>query len=364
MRTTILRLIAVLRFGHGMSIRGISTVVSSVYGMFSSMGFVDKVCQSMESEAEKKMNMLNECTQNEANVMMYDETFPKVKGEGCVNLGVVTCENGLIRKVQSVNINKKAKQTLKLFRAVVGKFFNPQFFISDYDVTYPTIIKKVTPDIVVLKDFVHTVRQIFRDGKTAINKTKAKLANKKISKEQQKKATDLKKKLLRKQLNRVLRKMIKGFKKEYCAVGTIYIEGALGDLKELSVKFPSLEPLHKKIDKFIKKYIDTWATHMELYARANIPLTSNIIESKNSIIKAFSKKAKCYSSNCIEKFFNAVALYENFNIKTRGINKGTNAMLRAGIDLDEFGVDDFFEAVGISKVPITNRELATVVINI
>ena len=144
--------------------------------------------------------------------------------------------------------------------------------------------------------------------------------------------------------------MLNGFKARNCAVGAIYIEGGLMDLKEFTEQFKSLKPLYNKLNKFVKKHIEIWNTHMELYSRGKAPLTSNIIESKNSIFKAFSKKAKSYCSKHLEGFFCAVALYENFDVKTRGINKGTSAMMRAGIDLHEFGSNNFFDAVGIPNI--------------
>ena len=41
---------------------------------------------------------------------------------------------------------------------------------------------------------------------------------------------------------------------------------------------------------------------------------------------------------------------ENFDVKERGVNKGTSAMQRAGINFDELGGKDFFEVVGL-QVP-------------
>jgi transposase-like protein len=349
-KLTIMRLIVTLRYGNGMSVRGISRIIGSVYGFCASIGFIDKICQNVANAAQKKMEILNHCTQNKSEVLMYDETFPKVKDKGCINLGVATCENGLIRKVQTIDVSRKSKETYKFFKTLITKNYKPSTFISDYDTTYPIEIRKVLPDIIILKDFVHTIRQIFKDGKSAINKTVVTFSNIKISKEKKKKILDVKKKLLRKQLNKVTRIMTKGFKKKYCAVGTLYIEGGMNDIRELSEKFPTLKPFYQKLNKFVKKNIDIWNTHMERYHTKKIPLTSNIIESKNSIFKAFSKKSKSYSGNCINKFFCAVALHENFDIKRRGTNKGTSAMSRAGIDLREFGAENFFDAVGMPNI--------------
>ena len=64
----------------------------------------------------------------------------------------------------------------------------------------------------------------------------------------------------------------------------------------------------------------------------------------NSLIaKYFSSPQRC------QLVFAGVALMENFDIKTRGKNKGTNAIQRAKIDLNDFGSDDFFATVGLEK---------------
>ena len=49
------------------------------------------------------MKEINNCSQKKADVLMFDETFPKAKDKGCINLGVATCENGLIRMVRTVD---------------------------------------------------------------------------------------------------------------------------------------------------------------------------------------------------------------------------------------------------------------------
>lgn len=230
---------------------------------------------------------------------------------------------------------------------MLGGKYNPKYFLSDYDNEYPSIIKGVKEEIVIMKDFVHAIRQIYRDMKTAMNKVTVRGISG-LTKEKQKAIMDMKKRLLSKQVNRILYRLRKGFKSGYSSVGTIYLEGALEDLKELSIKFPSLCNFHKKTEKFINKYIDVWAVQMEMSVKERIPTTSNILESMNSIFKAFIKKAKCYESpESLDCFFSTVALLQNFDVKTRGKNVGTSAIMRAGIDLDEFGAKDFFEAVNL-----------------
>jgi hypothetical protein len=243
-----------------------------------------------------------------------------------------------------------------MFKSTITDKYNPIYFLSDYDKLYPVIIKNLNKNITEMKDFVHTIRQIFRDCKTAINRVKVSGISH-LTLEKQKQITDLKKKLLRKRVNKVLFKLIKGFKKKHAEVGTIYIEGALDELKELAETFPSLNGFYKKVTKFIKKYIEIWAIQMELSVQENITTTSNVIESKNSIFKAFSKKAKCFEDRkSTENFFSAVALMENFDIKSRGKNKGTSAVTRSGLNLSEFGATDFFEAVNINKVILGSKQ--------
>lgn len=337
-----------MRFKLGVSVRGISTIIKETYGIFGSIGYIDKVCTIAAENASAEMSKINSCSQNKAETLMFDETFPKAKDKGCINLGVATCENGLIRKVKLIDTTSKAAELEKFFKQLITVNYRPSYFISDYELNYPKAIQKKIPEIEILKDTVHTVRQLNKDAKSAINKVT--LVGEKIlklGKGKKKSLLKLKKSLLSKQLNKVMYRMRKGFTRNKCAVGTIYIEGALEELRELTDKLPSLINLYKKISKFINKYIDTWNTSMKLHVYNNVPLTSNIVESKNGIFKAFSKKAKSYSSQNIENFFNAVALMENFDIKTRGKNKGTNAMIRAGIDLEEFGANTFFESIGL-----------------
>ena len=364
MKNSVVRLIVILRFHLGVSVRGISEVISGVFGIYASLGFIDSVCQKVSAVAAVKMDMINQCGQNKAQVFMLDETFPKAKDTGCINLGVATCENGLIRKVGVIDTTKKSTSLDNFLKSVITGNYKPEIFMSDYDLSYPSAIKRLIPDITIIKDFVHTVRQINKDRKSAINKIAVEFSSSmKITKEKRKKIIDLKKALMRKQLNRILHKMLKGFKAKNCAVGTLYIEGGLTELKEFTKKFRSLEPFYNKLNKFVKKYIETWNIHMELYSKGKAPLTSNIIESKNSIFKAFSKKSKSYNSKQLENFFCGVALYENFDIKTRGINKGTNAMMRAGIDLSEFGANNFFDAIGIPQT-IKSKDLSKLITNV
>ena len=107
------------------------------------------------------------------------------------------------------------------------------------------------------------------------------------------------------------------------------------------------------MNKFVQKYLPTWALQMEL--TSSVPTTSNSIESKNSILKISSRRIKAfYSKTSLLRFFSAVALWENFDVKERGLYKGTSAIERAGIDLHNFGAANFFEAVKLESVSQNN----------
>jgi hypothetical protein len=77
------------------------------------------------------------------------------------------------------------------------------------------------------------------------------------------------------------------------------------------------------------------------------PKTTNALESKNGIFKPFSLVAKAFRLTTGQNFFAGVPPMESF-VKTRGPNKGTSAIQRAGINLDDLGAADFFTAVGLA----------------
>ena len=84
---------------------------------------------------------------------------------------------------------------------MVTSKYNPIYFLSDYDNLYPVVVKDVVAKIIIMKDFVHTIRQFYKDQKTAINKVKVNGISH-LGKEKQKAIIDLKKSLLRKRMNK------------------------------------------------------------------------------------------------------------------------------------------------------------------
>ncbi len=224
---------------------------------------------------------------------MLDETFPKIIN-GTANLGLLIYEYGLIRAVKTVKRNHWYIK--KLIEKSMGVFFNPSYLLGDYNPSYPKAIASLNLGIILLKDFVHTIRHIYRLLAQSLREVKVNAP--KLSFKERKELKRHKKKLLRKQVLPVVTKLVKGFHKGYESVGHLYILGTMEELFLLVQRFPSLIPFYKRL----------------------------------------------------KKFFSAVALWENFDVKERGVHKGTSAMQRAGINLEDFGARDFYEAVKLKEL--------------
>ncbi len=340
------KFICLLRFKEGLSLRSVSRISCFAFDIHNSLGYLSKFTNVIGQKAEDKLKMLSLCrATKKAITAIIDETFPKIFHKS-VSLGVVICEYGLIRGVGCV---KKSANSIKgLMRHCIGKSFQPLFLLGDFLPAYKKVAKKLK--LIRLYDFVHATRHIYKLVRTHIGKIHLTLNNhEKLSPENRKNLLKLKKKLLRKRVMPIIRTLFKGLKKQYRAVGHLYIMGALEDIERLTKQFPSLKLLYKTVNKFVKKYLDTWCFQM-LIAHL-VPTTSNSIESKNSIFKRFSQRIKAFSSKAsLVRYFSAVALWENFNVKERGLYKGTSAMQRAGINLDDFGATNFFEAVGLENI--------------
>ena len=130
------------------------------------------------------------------------------------------------------------------------------------------------------------------------------------------------------------------------------LEGAISQLHDPTViiQTASVQLLARRLQRFLNKHGDAINLLLQLSIEQGTPTTTNSLESKNGILKPFSLIAKFFPKpiTC-QSFFAGVALMENFDIKTRGPNKGTSAMQRAKIDLQDFGATDFFSAVGLPK---------------
>lgn len=348
------RLISFSKFKLGLSHRKAQLLAQFVYGKKLSIAFVNTVTQTISHRAKNIIRKLADCRQKVARIMMGDETFPKIIDREALrakakSVGIVICEFGLIRGVKSVsNCGWHMKQ---LFKEAVGKCFHPEFFLSDYQVQYPTIVRQVLEGVQHLKDFVHTLRIIDRYFQEAIRDVKLDVL-KGLSIKERRKQHKLKKRLLRKQLKPILLLLFKAFAPGYESVAFIYIEGALSQLQDPNfvIQNESVQVLHRKLTRFFKKHGKILAFQLEQKALANLVSTSNALESKNSIFKPFTRNAKSFQRpETCENFMNGVALMENFDVKTRGKNAGTSAIQRAGISLNDLEATNFFEAVGLGR---------------
>ncbi|MFH1860276.1 MAG: hypothetical protein ABH870_04600 [bacterium] len=349
------KFICLLRFKEGLSLRSISRIVDFAFGINSSLGYLSKFTNTIGQKAQDKIKKLSQCQATEtATVVIIDETFPKIFHKS-ICLGLVICEYGLIRGIACV---KKSSSSIKgLVRQCIGKSFQPTFLLGDFLPAYAEVAKQLK--LTRLTDFVHAIRHIYKLVRVHIGEIRLTIKDhQKFTPKKRKELLKLKKKLLRKQIMPVIQTLFKGLKKEYCAVGHLYILGALTEIERLTEQFPCLEPLYKAVNKFVHKYIDTWKLQMELsHIVSTIPTTSNSIESKNSILRIFSKRIKAFfSTTSLLRFFSAVALWENFDIKERGTHKGTSAIQRAGINLEDFNATSFFKAVELENVSQQNTK--------
>ncbi len=339
------RFIVFSKFKLRLSHRLIESLIHFIFPNFTlSIRHIDLVTQQIGARSRDILDGIKDLPQKVAKVIMGDETFPKIIGKGLFygkSLAVVICECGVIRSVKVVR--KKSRNLKSIFQSAIGTAFNPKYFLSDYDKNYPKVIKEINKDFILLKDLVHTMRIIFRHIETAIRNIKIDYP-KTLSIKERKKQKKLKQRLVRKHLKRIKYIFFKAFDHGRESVAHVYLYGALNELKNFPFQNEAIKKAYNALKKFINKYIDTLVFQLE--NRDEIVSTTNALESKNSILKAFSRVAKSYQkADTCEKTFNGIALMENFDIKTRGVNQGTSAFSRADVQL---GADNFFDCVGLT----------------
>lgn len=347
------RLISFSKFKLGLSHRRTQLLSKFAWGKAISIGFVDKTTQKVGHKAKEVIGKLGNCRQKVARVMMGDETFPKIIDREALrakarSVAMVICEFGLIRGVRSVS--NRAWHMKQLFQSATGQYYQPIFFLSDFQVQYPKIVQSALESVQHLKDLVHALRLIDRYFSQAVREVTLDVPKGLPLKERQKQHK-LKKRLLRKQLTPLMELFFKAFAPGYEPVAAIYIEGSLALLQEekVVIQNESVQNLHKKLCKFFKKHGDTLLSQLEQRYLGQLDGTTNALESKNSIFAPFRKVAKCFQKpETCENVFNGIALMENFDEKMRGKNAGTSAIQRAGINLADLGGRDFFEVVGLS----------------
>ena len=354
--TQVNRLVCLCRFKLRLPVRMIQILVQFVYARPVSIGHIERLTQRAGNRAEAALNRLSKCRQAVARFLLFDETYPKMK-ERVYSLGVAICEHGLIRSVRCIVC--KANDITAQLRDVVGQHFQPEYFLTDLDVMFNKYMKAAGLKLSHLRDRVHLIRQIIRLFGEAIRDVALDVP-KGLAMKMRKKQLKLKRKLLRKCLTPYLYMVFKAFSPGYESVCVLTLEGVVSQLQDPSctIQAASVQTLACRLERFIKKHGDAINKLLQLHVEQGAPTTTNALESKNGIFKPFSRSAKFFSNpeRC-QSLFAGVALYENFDIKTRGINKGTSAMQRAEINLDDFGGTDFFSTVGLPKPQISIPEI-------
>jgi hypothetical protein len=336
----------------GLSVRKIQLLVGFVYARQVSIGYIERLTQRVGKRAETALARLSECRQAKALFLLYDETYPKMK-KRMYSLGVAICEHGLIRSVRC--IVRKAKDIPTQLRDVVGTHFHPQYFLTDLDVLFNKYMQVAGLKLTHLRDRVHLIRQIVRLFDDAVRNVTLDVP-KRLSIKDRKKQRQLKRRLLRKRLQPMLTLVFKAFSPGYESICVLLLEGVVSQLRDPAyiIQTTSVQTLTRRLQRFINKHGQAINTLLQLSVEQGTPTTTNALESKNGIFKPFSLIAKFFPlpERC-QSIFAAVALMENFDVKTRGHNKGTSAMQRAKINLDDFGATDFFSAVGLPEPQIS-----------
>jgi transposase-like protein len=346
------RLIALSRFKLRLSVRLTQVLIKFVYARTVSVGHIERVTQRVGQQAKGALDKLKQCRQAVAHFLLFDETFPKMKERGS-SLGVAICEHGLIRSVRCVT--HKVKDISAQLCDVVGEHFQPTYFLTDLDVLYHKCMQEAGLNLAHLRDKVHLIRQIVRLFDQAIRDVTLDVP-KGLPLRERKKQRQLKRRLLRKQLQPHLALVFKAFSPGYEGVCVLILEGLISQLQDpaLIIQTASVQTLSRRLQRFINKHAHTINSLLYLSVEKGTPTTTNSLESKNSLLKPFSRIAKFFplSATC-QAFFCGVALMENFDVKTRGSNKDTSAMQRAEINLQDFGATDFFSAVGLPEPQIS-----------
>jgi hypothetical protein len=346
------RLVSLSRFKLGLSVRKIQVLVKFLYARQVSIGHVERLTQRVGRRAEAALARLSECRQAVACFLLYDETYPKMQ-KRAYSLGVAICEHGLIRSVRC--ITHKAKDIPTQLREVVGTHFQPAYFLTDLDVLFNKYMKDAGLTLIHLRDRVHLIRQIIRLFDEAVRNVTLDVP-KGLSMKERKKQRQLKRRLLRKRLRPMLVLAFKAFSPGYESVSVLMLEGIVTQLRDPTyiIQTASVQMLARRLQRFINKHGDAINLLLQLAVEEGTPTTTNSLESKNSILKPFSRIAKFFPvPKCCQSLFAGVSLMENFDVKTRGPNQGTCAMQRAEINLDDFGAMDFFSTVGLPEPQIS-----------
>ena len=102
------QLAAFSKFKLGLSNRRVALLAAFAFGRAVSVTFVSDVTRTVGQKAQATLKRLANCRQKVAQVLMGDETFPRIldwqslRAKGHSLVGVAICESGLIRGVKSL----------------------------------------------------------------------------------------------------------------------------------------------------------------------------------------------------------------------------------------------------------------------
>ena len=215
------RLVGLSRFKLGLSVRKTQLLVQFVYGRPVSIGYIERLTQRVGTRAEAALAHLRDCRQAMARFLLYDETYPKME-QRAYSLGVVICEHGLIRSVRCVV--RKAKDIPAQLGAAVGEHFQPEYFLTDLDVLFNRYMQDAGLKLVHLRDRVHLIRQIVRLFNEAVRDVTLEVP-KGLPIKQRKQQHQLKRRLLRKQLQPMLTLVFKALSPGYESLCVLMLEG-------------------------------------------------------------------------------------------------------------------------------------------
>ena len=362
----IIRALAYGKFYLGLSLRQLQSCGEWFFQHGLSLRAIAQHLDRIGQRAAIIIEGLSTLPQKTAHLLMLDEMFIKIK-KTTAYLCLAMDENGLIRGVRLL-ASRRAEDLKSLIGQTVGPCFRPVKVLTDFWRGYDEAVTAVLGEACRhYHDFVHAIRICFRCVDEAVRKTKLLGTSKKLSRKDFDNLKQLKKRLIRGQLLRVMKELLAVWTPltQTAPLASARLTTFLAVYKERLAlvenvlakldKIPGAGARHfkKAIDKFFKKYL---AEFVELLLDAKeaadcgqrMPITTNALESKNSIFKPLIKIIKSFRRlKNAENLFCGAALFQDFRVDTRGKNKGTSAIQRTELQIQ---AKDFFDAVGLKMV--------------
>jgi transposase-like protein len=344
------------RFRNNLSSRQTRALIMNVLGRPVSLGYISACCQRSGTRAQSWLKRLVDLPQNAARVLLFDETFPRLK-KWTHSLGVVMCENGLIRSVRV--IRHKARDITAQLRQVTGHAYQPQCFLTDLEKHYRRYAKLAGLSLVHYRDKVHVLRHLARLLHDTVRQVSLQSRIAGLSATQRTAQRALKQHLVAKRLVYYLNQIRAAFDPLAPTRGVDAMFGIVTQLEQDAYigGIAAVQELVRKLRRFFTTHRQAITFLIEFAHSLGLPETTNSLESKNSLFKMFSHTAKYFGNpRRTEQLFSAVAVFENFDCKTRGPNAGSSAISRAGVVCPE---ENAFDVLGVEIPQITLEEITS-----